>query len=894
MSEATKRKYVAQEILTDFPEPAPPQKIAQILASRGGNLHEYLDQDGLKAICSMPSKFRKNVWIKRGDFVILDPISEGDKVKSEITSILYADQIRHLKKCNLWPEAFEKVDVDGPKKADSYEMELPPSDEEEEEEEEEEDGRDNELHFNEPWYHAKLKGGRVAAEALLKAVNGEEGTFLIRESDTFPGEFSLSFMKNTEGKMEVQHCRIRCANNRYFLTDQVAFMNLYELVEYHRREPLRSIGFKVALKDACPQPAPHEDKKWFHRDQSRSQAEDMLKRIHNDGAFLIRESLSAQQAFAISFRAEGKIKHCRIRKEGRMYCIGDAEFDTLVKLVEFYEKHPLYRKMKLRYPVDEELLARLNVQPEEEDIYNSESLYQEPNAVIKSKTRKSNIVCRALYAFNASRPDELSFPKDAIITGVIKQDGEWWQGDYGGMSGAFFPMNFAEEVELDSFGKEEEEDNLLGTLEKSFLSVHSLRPEPRTGTPNQRFVFRITDDSNGQHLDCAAESEAEMGFWIEKIKEAAKASSERQQVGRMLQSKLRIHLELSDLIFYAQSVTFKSFEDSRVRPFYVMSSFMEKKAMMFAVATERGGQPTQFNHMNKRQLSRIYPNGKRVDSSNYDPQPLWNVGVQLVALNYQTPDKPMWLNSGRFLDNGRCGYVLKPDIMMDPTFNAFQHDTYSARVDGLTITIQVLGARHLLKPVRGIVSPFVEVEICGTENDSTRYKTKTVSDNGFYPAWMDVVGGKSQSTEVVVFKLGLPDVACLRFVVYDEDVFGDANPIAQAVLPIGNQRETCLRSGYRSVPLKNLYNEPLELSALLIHITLSYGRREEYQSLDELRDQLRKQMAQRDDIITQKVRANKKGATAVDAGSDLQLKQVNKTVNELQKKLGDLTVKGSK
>ena len=121
--------------------------------------------------------------------------------------------------------------------------------------------------------------------------------------------------------------------------------------------------------------------------------------------------------------------------------------------------------------------------------------------------------------------------------------------------------------------------------------------------------------------------------------------------------------------------------------------------------------------MNKRQLSRIYPNGKRVDSSNYDPQPLWNVGVQLVALNYQTPgfhsshvlriqrnpfafccsyslvpaylDKPMWLNSGRFMDNGRCGFVLKPDIMMDPSFNPFQHETYSAKVDGLTLSLQV-------------------------------------------------------------------------------------------------------------------------------------------------------------------------------------------------------------
>ncbi len=38
------------------------------------------------------------------------------------------------------------------------------------------------------------------------------------------------------------------------------------------------------------------------------------------------------------------------------------------------------------------------------------------------------MVGKALYAFSASRPDELSFPKDAIITGVVKQDGEWWIG----------------------------------------------------------------------------------------------------------------------------------------------------------------------------------------------------------------------------------------------------------------------------------------------------------------------------------------------------------------------------------------------------------------------------------------------------------------------------------
>jgi probable RNA-binding protein EIF1AD len=36
----------------------------------------------------MPTKFRKNVWIKRGDFIMVQPIEEGDKVKAEIVHIL--------------------------------------------------------------------------------------------------------------------------------------------------------------------------------------------------------------------------------------------------------------------------------------------------------------------------------------------------------------------------------------------------------------------------------------------------------------------------------------------------------------------------------------------------------------------------------------------------------------------------------------------------------------------------------------------------------------------------------------------------------------------------------------------------------------------------------------
>ena len=39
--------------------------------------------------------------------------------------------------------------------------------------------------------------------------------------------------------------------------------------------------------------------------------------------------------------------------------------------------------------------------------------------------------------------------------------------------------------------------------------------------------------------------------------------------------------------------------------------------------------PEEFISYNKRFLSRIYPAGKRVDSSNFNPQEFWNCGCQL-------------------------------------------------------------------------------------------------------------------------------------------------------------------------------------------------------------------------------------------------------------------------
>ena len=37
----------------------------------------------------------------------------------------------------------------------------------------------------------------------------------------------------------------------------------------------------------------------------------------------------------------------------------------------------------------------------------------------------------------------------------------------------------------------------------------------------------------------------------------------------------------------------------------------------------------QFVRYNSRNLSRIYPSGQRLQSSNYDPQEMWNYGCQM-------------------------------------------------------------------------------------------------------------------------------------------------------------------------------------------------------------------------------------------------------------------------
>ncbi|XP_022614086.1 1-phosphatidylinositol 4,5-bisphosphate phosphodiesterase beta-3 [Seriola dumerili] len=253
--------------------------------------------------------------------------------------------------------------------------------------------------------------------------------------------------------------------------------------------------------------------------------------------------------------------------------------------------------------------------------------------------------------------------------------------------------------------------------------------------------------------------------------------------------------EMSTLVNYIEPVKFKSFEVATKRKkFFEMSSFVETKGMDTLKSS-----PIEFVEYNKNQLSRIYPKGTRVDSSNYMPQLFWNVGCQMVALNFQTLDLPMQLNVGVFEYNGRSGYLLKPEFMRrtDKHFDPFTENI----VDGIvanTVKIRVISGQFLTDKKVGV---YVEVDIFGLPADTKRkYRTKTSNGNSLDPVWDD---------EMFVFnKVVLPTLASLRIAVFEEN----GKFIGHRILPV-----SAIRPGYHYINLKTELNQSLLLSSLLVY-----------------------------------------------------------------------------
>ncbi|XP_070826690.1 1-phosphatidylinositol 4,5-bisphosphate phosphodiesterase eta-1 isoform X1 [Chaetodon trifascialis] len=267
---------------------------------------------------------------------------------------------------------------------------------------------------------------------------------------------------------------------------------------------------------------------------------------------------------------------------------------------------------------------------------------------------------------------------------------------------------------------------------------------------------------------------------------------------------MKLSRDLSNLVVFTNSVASQECLNEGT-PGDVLS-FSETRAQ--SLVNHRA---EQFLAFNQRQLSRIYPSAYRIDSSNFNPQFYWNVGCQLVALNYQTEGRMMQLNRAKFMVNGGAGYVLKPPPMCKGSFNPFSDDPLPAYPKKQLI-LKIISGQQLPKPPdsmlgdRGeIIDPFVEVEIIGLPVDCCKEQTRVVDDNGFNPVW----------EETLNFTLHMAEVVLVRFLVWDHDPIG-RDFIGQRTVAFSS-----LMPGYRHV-----YLEGLTEASIFVHVSVHdvYGK----------------------------------------------------------------------
>ncbi|UJR09704.1 hypothetical protein I4U23_013933 [Adineta vaga] len=264
--------------------------------------------------------------------------------------------------------------------------------------------------------------------------------------------------------------------------------------------------------------------------------------------------------------------------------------------------------------------------------------------------------------------------------------------------------------------------------------------------------------------------------------------------------------ELAALFVYLQNVPFREYDYAKVHysPFH-SSSLAENRFLKFAQSD-----PIGLVQQTTWRLLRLYPGGLRQDSSNPDPIVAWNFGVQMVALNYQNEDDMIALCYGKFLDNGGCGYILKPNYLLDAQDTEFNPWDIEMNFDyPQTLTITIISGQFLPRSnlkSSDIPDPFVRLSTHGMHCDEYVRKTKVVNNNGFNPVW----------NENFQFRIKFPQMCLIYFSIMDYDVLTNNDRLAYFCSPI-----TMIQEGYRHIHLRANNNDQIH-STLFIHVNIQH------------------------------------------------------------------------
>ena len=290
---------------------------------------------------------------------------------------------------------------------------------------------------------------------------------------------------------------------------------------------------------------------------------------------------------------------------------------------------------------------------------------------------------------------------------------------------------------------------------------------------------------------------------LESLKHKVLIKCKAQYPAHILTTQEKEINQPHELLHQITSLHSEKYNPGGLRTVWGIVSFDESKIEEYTKNVVKANGLIDFN---KRHLTRIYPDPKRIDSTNYNPTIGWNLGCQYVALNIQKNDRFTLLNYLRFRENGshHCGYVLKPDILRQAASSVDREEITKV------VYIKILSSQIIEKNLSDdmeYVYPFIEVEVFGHEKDMVVNKaqhTKIYQNNLLHSLYME--------DDAKLFKLPFyyPELAFISFTIRNAR---NNELVKSTMIPV-----SCLAKGIRSLDVYDSYNTFDSFSQLLLEI----------------------------------------------------------------------------
>uniref|UniRef100_A0A1I7ZWV4 SH2 domain-containing protein n=1 Tax=Steinernema glaseri TaxID=37863 RepID=A0A1I7ZWV4_9BILA len=106
-------------------------------------------------------------------------------------------------------------------------------------------------HLHSNWFYGDISP-QAADQLIYKSRQLGNGTFLVRESLTHPGDYALVYLYDERAHRALIRTERHYGVNVFYMTRSQLFNSLTEIVEHYRKTPLKTPHFDVLLTRPCP------------------------------------------------------------------------------------------------------------------------------------------------------------------------------------------------------------------------------------------------------------------------------------------------------------------------------------------------------------------------------------------------------------------------------------------------------------------------------------------------------------------------------------------------------------------------------------------------------------------------------------------------------------------